>query len=321
MNKSIFTFFITFLILLIAPIKESKACINPDSVVVIIVNYDSVNAPLISEVEIRLTNLRMMNENKNKICSCALSQYSDLFTSIDYVAFVDSGTNDPYLGFAKWNMTANATTAWNNSQPGYNWGGYIGDVINSGLSAADPVDLVIRASTPAGVFYTLVGDSSLQAASLQQAVEGESLGTDEWSTANNDLVASHQGVRDFNSTKPGNSRTYNVQDISYFTTLDNEILNNIPIGLVKNISVENSLEIYPQPTDSEINFRITLSEGEHVTLNLYSILGKKLSQIADKNFNEGNHTLTIPTQNYQSGMYIVESIIGDEKEAIRILIK
>jgi hypothetical protein len=321
MNKTIFTFFLTVFILLIAPIKESKACIDPDSVVNIIVNYDTVNAPLISEVEIRLTNLRLMNENKNKICSCALSKYSDLFTSIDYVAFVDSGTNNPYLGFAQWNMTASASTAWNNSKPGFSWDGYIADVINSGLSSSDPVDLVIRASTPAGKFYTLVGDSTLQAASLQQAVESESLGTDEWSTANNDLVASHQGVRGFNSTLPGNFRTYVARDISYFTTLDNEILNNIPIGLVKNFSIENNLEIYPVPAESEINFRVALSEEEHVTINLYSILGKKLSGLVDENYNSGVHTLTVPTLEYPGGMYIVESIIGDEKKAVRILIK
>lgn len=302
--------------------KASQACVNPDSVVTIIVNYDTVtNAPFITNIEIRLTNLRLMSENPNKFCSCALSKWNDLFKNIDYVAFVDSGTNDPYLGFAVWNQTLKSSVSWDNSQPGFNWSGYISDVINGGLSASDPVDLVIRASTPPPLKYTLNGDSSLSAKSLYNEVQEGYLGTDEWNPVTESLVSSHQGVRSFHEEAiPGNSISFNIEDPSYFTQLDDDILNNIPTGIFKNYSSTQSFSIYPNPANSNLNIEFHLDQSDMVEISLFDILGKQVKSLVAAEYHTGNQKMQVPLTNVKEGVYFLKIDIGENHYTEKLLI-
>ncbi|MEQ9062575.1 MAG: T9SS type A sorting domain-containing protein [Vicingaceae bacterium] len=303
--------------------KKSEACINPDSVIIIVVNYDTItNAPFITNVEIRMTNLRLMNENNNKICSCALSEWATLFSNVDYIAFVDSGTNNPYAGFAAWNETAAASSAWNSSLPGYSWGGRISDVINSGLSASDPVDLVIRASAPLGVQYTLIGDSTLGYNSLESEVKQGALGTDEWSATSNDLVQSHQGVKPFNSFLPGNSITFFVADSSYFTQLDKDILENIPVGIDDCVgcAINYSVSAYPNPFSNNLDIRLIMDEQSDMLIELLDVTGRVISSQTKIGMAKGSHVIDIQSANeLVSGMYFIRLNDGNEQEVLKVM--
>jgi len=301
--------------------KSSKACVSPDSIVVT-VSYDTtINAPFITEIEIRLWNLQLMTENPNKICSCALSEWSQLFKSLDYVAFVNKGTNTPYQGFAAWNTSASASLAWNNSQQGFNWGGYIANVINTGLHSNDAVDMVIRASSPTGVLYTLNGDSTLNFNSLKGEFESGYLGTDEWSAVNGDLVSAHQTVTSFSPSLQGNSVFYLVKPEIYFTILDNEILNNIPTGINDHDAVnEGSVIEYPNPVKSQLTMEVKLIEKSEVSIQIYNVAGEKVATIANDQFEAGNHRFDYNTEEtLVKGVYLIEYVIGTKRKVSKLV--
>lgn len=115
-----------------------SACIHPDSIITMRITYDD----LLEEVEIRFTNLRLMNEAPNVFCTCGF-QGSPGFDSIHYVAFVDSGTNDLYDNFAPWTPTADATAAWE-ALVGWDVSGFIGEVTAGGLTFGESVEMIIR---------------------------------------------------------------------------------------------------------------------------------------------------------------------------------
>ena len=125
------------LMALVAVPNSSRACIDPGPKVIVICNYDSTLLPMVEEIELRLSNLRFMQEVPGKFCSCALNTWSSIFTDLQYVAFVDSGTNNVYPGFAPWDASMGASTSWDTDQPnlGSGWSGFIAEVIQGGLSA------------------------------------------------------------------------------------------------------------------------------------------------------------------------------------------
>jgi hypothetical protein len=205
-------------------LPQANACIDPDSVPTVHTNYDTTMIGTCSyadKIEIRLSNLRMMNESPNKICACALSSFASLFSNLQYVAFVDSGTNNPYNGFAGFQNDQAYDAAWNTSQSAFGgWSGFIADVINGGLQADDPVEMVIRAMAPPNTLVAI--DSFCVDTLLTFRLEESNLGTDAWDPIAADLDESHQGVRGLENP------TLSQVSEAYFTALDDAILNNIP---------------------------------------------------------------------------------------------
>ena len=70
-------------------LTTAEACVRPtpDTLVRTTFRYDSA----LTELELRISNLRFMTESPGKFCSCALTSWTTVFTELKYVAFVDSG--------------------------------------------------------------------------------------------------------------------------------------------------------------------------------------------------------------------------------------
>ncbi len=249
------------------PHSETFACIDPgpDTNIRVIINYDTSQAPCIEEVEMRLTNLRLMNEDKGKICTCALDAWAPILTNVIFVAFVDSGTSDPYVGFAAWNEDAQASLEWQTAGSDPDWAGFIATVLNAGLSANDPVEMLFRMKAPIGVKYTLLGDSAIQARSLVDDIQNSGFGTDEWDPVNVMLGNTHQEFRDFRDIANAGGFSFRTQSDSYFAQLDSNVLNNIPnsVGIVY---VNPELKISPNPFKDKLTIGISKSDSVSVVL-------------------------------------------------------
>jgi hypothetical protein len=154
-----------------------------------------------------ISNLELFAEAPGAFCSCAVENFTDLYDSIQYVAFVFAGTNDPIPGFDVWTPDSTATSEWNNEQSG-NWSGFISEVIGGGLTAGTPVDLIIRGVLP-------VGYDSL---TLDSVVRVTNIGLDEWDITTGTLAQTHNTLT--NITSP----TCIQQNDCFFGELDNGIL-------------------------------------------------------------------------------------------------
>ncbi|MEM9024619.1 MAG: T9SS type A sorting domain-containing protein, partial [Bacteroidota bacterium] len=238
---------------------------------------DVLPCPLANEIEIRLTNLRLMNESPNKVCACALSSFSAIFDDLIYIAFVDSSTNNPYEGFAEFNEELASSLAWEavDATTG-GWEGFVANVLNSGLSASDPVELVIRATAPPGTGIPI--DSLCSANDIANMLTQSTLGTDEWDPVNQDLVGSHNSVRSLNPFLPGNSATFNAQPATYFTALDDDILNNIPSSSVT-IFRDHAINVFPNPAEGLVNLELSMLKTSEVAVELLDVLGRPVQQL------------------------------------------
>ena len=178
---------LTFCLILIFSFsfQQADACVDPDTISTLTINHSDD----LSQVEIRIGNLKLETESPNIFCSCALASQTQVFTYVTYIAVVYSGTNDIYPNFVPFTQTSPADDAWDGSQPSIpNWNGYIAEVINGGLTADEAVDFVIRAEAPPGVLVEL-NDSPQQDSSL--LYYQTYFGTDMWDPIEMDIVEDH----------------------------------------------------------------------------------------------------------------------------------
>ncbi|MFT7589647.1 MAG: hypothetical protein ACI959_001867 [Limisphaerales bacterium] len=189
-----------------------QACVDNTPSVSVTANYD----PVSDNIAIVLSNLNLMGEtpNINTFCTCALSNFTDYFPVLEYVAFVDSGTLNVFPGFSVWDANATASSSWGDTVPvSGDWEAFIGEVLNVGLEPTTPVELYIRAKTDPGFLVTFI-DSILNLINL---------GTDEYDEINGVVVNDHNNVVSLSSGGPA---TVNIVGTDYFDELDDIILNN-----------------------------------------------------------------------------------------------
>ena len=120
---------------------------------------------------------------------------------------------------------------------------------------------------------------------------------------------------------------YNSLKYNFTISKNNEIINNLRIGLNPNgFYVGNneitkpikSIRIYPNPATTEINVSFKMTKNATVRLQLFNIIG---ATIYDKSTNiNSNSLINIPINKIKSGIYII-SISTDYTTIIRKFIK
>ena len=278
-----------FLLLNTFVVKKSYACVDPATVITVTVNHNDD----LSEIEIRLGNLKLHTETPNTFCSCALSGYTDFYTNLKYVAFMKDGTNELYPNFAPWSSETEVDNAWNISQPNSgDWKGYLGEVINDGLVTDESVELVIRASLPPGTIAVVSELDTIFATSW--------LGTDKWDDQNNTLTQDHQGIR--NLKYDNSSITWNIVTNDYFDALDGIILADDELDYLK-----NNIKISPNPFSNFINLNLELENDYWTNIQLLDINGRVQQEIFQGTLSNGIQLLDIPidSQTLPTGVYYV----------------
>ena len=262
----------------------TKACVDWHTTVFVTCHYDTVN---FTDIAITVSNLRLFGGNPNEFCSCAITNWTNIFSQINYVAFVDSGTTNPLPGFDVWNADANATNSWESVLATGDWSGYVSSVNGAGLPAGQAVELIIRASLPMGYTFSLI-DSSLTVTQL---------GTDEWDNTNQTLANSHQSITGFWT---GGQPTYIAEYSStYFDDLDNAILTSVADRLE-----EKLIEVGPVPAKDRLYVHLRNDNFILETAEVFNMSGQKVMEIPLAGLHSGRMELDVSA--YPNGVYFLK---------------
>lgn len=299
MKKNCYNTFPAILTLLFAFlfIPKSDACVDPNTIITTTVNF---NADF-TEMEVRLGNLMLHAETPNIFCSCALSAYDEAFTQPNYIAFVYAGTNNPYPNFDVWENTVEADDAWDEEFPAYpDWSGYISEVIGTGLSVDDEVEMVIRVSTPPGTYAS--------SSDLDSTFSLMTLGTDMWLPDEGMMAFDHPGIR--NIRHDVSSFTMNEVDGEYFEMLDNGIISS-------DEEIEQvlfDLTVFPNPVKNKLWVEMDLPRNETVHLSIKDIAGRLIGNLYEEDLPEGKQTIPLELNSIipEHGIYLLEIKIGEQ---------
>lgn len=86
------------------------------------------------------------------------------------------------------------------------------------------------------------------------------------------------------------------------------------------ITLDKSIDIYPNPTRSEVNIEINLDESAEISIDLYSSTGVLLSKIQEKTHMARGDKITIDFKdlNVQTGVYMVKMNINNSVVSKRV---
>jgi hypothetical protein len=81
--------------------------------------------------------------------------------------------------------------------------------------------------------------------------------------------------------------------------------------------------IYPNPFNAETTISFCLPEPQKVEISVYNLKGQKVAELAEENYEAGDHQLEWKAENCSSGIYLVEYRFDDklEKQAKVTLLK
>ncbi len=280
--------FLIILILGIINIGNTRACVDyhptPPPVTV---RYDSS----FTHIEITVHDLLLFGGSSGEFCTCAFSSYTTgFFSSVYYIAFVDSGTQNPVQGFDPWFLDANATGEWSSVMPGLSYPGYLSSVNLFGLPSGQDVELIVRATLPPGYTLNLI-DSTLSQSFI---------GTDAWDNINQSLSNMHQSISGL-----GPSNFINVSG-NYFTAIEEP-------------SSAESLIVYPNPTIGSFTLKTKISGVfSFEEIIIIDALGQDISDRCIIKINSNKEVVvTLPTE--LSGMLFIS--IDGQKNWSKVIVQ
>lgn len=88
------------------------------------------------------------------------------------------------------------------------------------------------------------------------------------------------------------------------------------VGIAE-VGSDNNMTLFPNPANSSVNMSFNLSERSEVTVNVYNTLGE-IVYSENKGSLVGSNLVTINTENFSNGMYMVELVAGNTKTVTRM---
>lgn len=103
--------------------------------------------------------------------------------------------------------------------------------------------------------------------------------------------------------------------------LDDINVYNTSVG-IKNIETEVGLEIYPNPSSSNVNIAFNLAEKHNISVNVVDMLGRTVEMTPAQVYPSGETIITIGNKvNYQSGVYFINVDIDGQHLSRKVIIQ
>lgn len=236
--------------------NSSKACIDYPTTIWVSCDYSEDYQSILLTVN----NLELFGGPNGAFCNCALNSYSDLYSDITYIAFVDSGTFDPIPEFEPWEANSSVTSAWGEVATFGDWNGFLSQTIGT-MQTGTQVSLIVRAELPPGWTYSV----------LDSAVYYSSAGFDEWDFDGDSLADTHQSLISFWSAT---SRTLTERPQSFFQAIDAQITN------VNEIHENINVGLFPNPTSDHISISFMDAPNARGIISILDLHGKSVRELS-----------------------------------------
>lgn len=80
-----------------------------------------------------------------------------------------------------------------------------------------------------------------------------------------------------------------------------------------------TLLAFPNPTHTTLNLAYQFSEESKVTIEIYTIMGQKVTTVSNNNLLNSNHQFSIQTGHWKAGMYYVQTTIGNKNYIHKVM--
>jgi serine protease len=92
------------------------------------------------------------------------------------------------------------------------------------------------------------------------------------------------------------------------------------VGVTENISNENMIAVYPNPTAGMSVVQLNIQEAAMIDLKLYDVLGREVKAVISGNMQAGNHTIETNVSSLENGIYYYHLNINNKKYTYKLMI-
>ena len=94
------------------------------------------------------------------------------------------------------------------------------------------------------------------------------------------------------------------------------------VGLPDEKNLETfQYKVYPNPFQNQASFEIDISEEEHITIDIYDALGRKVIQLANGTYKPGQHAFTwSPASHLRKGIYLYKILTGTHTTSGKLIL-
>ena len=97
------------------------------------------------------------------------------------------------------------------------------------------------------------------------------------------------------------------------------MLIDIPTSINDRINSDLVVKSYPNPFSNETTISITSSKSSSIGIALYTITGKEVKRIAERELPAGHHEIAVPANDLAPGIYILVCQSGDEHMQYKLI--
>jgi len=186
-----------------------------------------------------------------------------------------------------------------------------------------------QTTNPDRVFYYLVDDfGDTPCSSLNSWANTNNISE---STYSKRFVNTAINMTDYGSTGMpkivvigGASHTvyYNVNSSVIATNLQTAIDNALAAtsGIENNNSDLFNVSLSPVPSNNQTTLSVNLKSISNVKVEIYNVVGKKVSDVYNSQLKSGDNKLNINTFDFNNGMYFVKVSVADKIKTIKLIV-
>lgn len=83
---------------------------------------------------------------------------------------------------------------------------------------------------------------------------------------------------------------------------------------------ENSMAIFPNPTNGQSFVDLTITESSKIDLRVFNVMGEEISVIASEQLSAGTHRFVYETSSLSSGLYYYQLTVGNKKYVQKLIV-
>ena len=96
-------------------------------------------------------------------------------------------------------------------------------------------------------------------------------------------------------------------------------LNENNNSAINNENFKTKLKAYPNPSTDNTTLSFDLAQTGGVSVQVYSITGRLVKSINNKNMLKGDNTLSLDCDDLPNGTYIVKFVSGKQNETVKFI--
>ncbi|MCW3076554.1 MAG: hypothetical protein JWO32_1163 [Bacteroidetes bacterium] len=118
---------------------------------------------------------------------------------------------------------------------------------------------------------------------------------------------------------------YNVNGSGAITSSDiqsaiNSALSDVAAGIKEHSEFISAANIYPNPSNTSVNFSLNLIKRANVKIHIQNQLGQKISEVYNGSLQQGENMFNINTTAFNNGTYFINCTVEESSKILKLVI-